>query len=174
VKRKGLVILYTGNGKGKTTAAFGLALRSLGHGERVLVIQFIKSRTDCGELAIADKWKGKAEVMVRGSGFIRNKTHTDKLKAECGTAWQEAKERIASGKYSLVVLDELTYLINLALVEEDDVLECIAAKPAELHIVITGRDATQRLIDACDTVTEMKEVKHAYNSGVKAQRGIEW
>ncbi len=174
MKRKGLVVVYTGNGKGKTTAAFGLALRALGHGEKVLIVQFIKSRTDTGELAIADKWKENAEVLVYGSGFIREKPYTEKLKNECGRAWNKARESVLSGKHSLVILDELTHLVNLGLVPEDEVIDCIRGKPADTHLVITGRGATDRIIEAADTVTEMREVKHAYGTGVKAQAGMEW
>lgn len=169
----GLTILFTGNGKGKTTAAFGQALRAAGHGKKIAIIQFIKERTDTGE-AKALAALGGIELHVTGSGFSWAQRDQAAFKEVAAAGWRLAQEKIASQAYDLIVLDELTYLIHFELVPETEVLATLAAKPAHLHLVITGRHATPGLIAAADLVTEMREIKHPHQRGITAQPGIEF
>ena len=170
--RRGLTILYTGNGKGKTTASLGQILRAVGHGFKVCVIQFIKGRWPTGE-AKACEALAQVEFHVMGSGFTwREGPEETKRSAEEG--WSLAEAKILGGDYDLVVLDELTYLITYRLVEEDRILTVIRNRPGKVHLVMTGRDASPALVEAADLVTEMREIKHPYASGVKAQAGIEF
>lgn len=171
-RRGGLTIVYTGDGKGKTTASLGQVLRAVGHGFKVCVIQFIKGGWPTGE-AKACQALGLVEFHVMGSGFTwqQDPEETERA-AEAG--WALAEEKIAGGDYDLVVLDELTYLIRYGLIDEERILMAIRTRPAKVHLVITGRDASPGLIAAANLVTEMREVKHPYASGVKAQAGIEF
>lgn len=170
---KGLLMVNTGNGKGKTTAALGLIFRALGHGHKVCLIQFLKGSWKYGELEAAERFKDLLDVHVLGKGFTW--TSTKEVHTEAGLkAWEFAKETLGSGKYQLVVLDELTYLMNYGMVPEEEVVDCLAHRPEGLHVVVTGRDAPPSLIRIADLVTEMREVKHPYQSGVQAQKGIEY
>ncbi len=172
MERRGLILLYTGNGKGKTTASLGQVLRAVGHGFRVCVIQFIKGGWPTGE-AKACAALEQVEFHVMGSGFTWKQDPAETRRAaEAG--WALAEEKILSGAYDLVVLDELTYLLTYQLVAEARVLEVIRKRPAQVHLVISGRDASPALIAVADLVTEMREVKHPYASGIKAQAGIEY
>jgi cob(I)alamin adenosyltransferase len=172
MERRGLTIVYTGNGKGKTTASLGQVVRAVGHGFKVCVIQFIKGSWPTGE-AKACAALEQVEFHVMGSGFTwRQDPEETKRAAEAG--WALAEEKIMGGGYDLVVLDELTYLIRYGLIDEGRILEVISKRPAKVHLVITGRDASPALIAVADLVTEMREVKHPYASGVKAQAGIEF
>jgi cob(I)alamin adenosyltransferase len=174
MNKKSLLIVYTGNGKGKTTAAFGLALRALGHSKKISIIQFVKSKKSSGELSIEDKWKDLVEVRVTGSGFMMSENEAKKRENEALSGWEIAKKNILSGNFFIVILDELTYILEYGLIEKDEVLQCISGRPAGTHVVITGRKAPQWLVSEADIVTEMTEVKHSYSSGTKAQEGIEW
>lgn len=172
--RKGLVLLNTGNGKGKSTAAFGQAMRAAGNGFKVCVIQFIKGNAQTGEAKAFARFSDNVEFHVKGSGFtwaIEDKSEAVRAARE---AFDFAKEKIRSDLYDMVVLDELTYLVTYEMVSEDEVIELVNNRPERLHLVITGRNASKKLIDAADLVTEMVEVKHPYQKGVKAQRGIEF
>ena len=172
MERRGLTILYTGNGKGKTTASMGQVMRAVGQGLNVCVIQFIKGTWLTGE-AKTCATLGKVEFHSMGSGFTwRESPQETKRAAEAG--WALAEEKVRGGAYDLVVLDELTYLINYQLVDESCILDLIHNRPSHVHIVISGREASAGLIAAADLVTEMKEVKHPYAVGVKAQPGIEF
>lgn len=170
----GLTIVFTGNGKGKTTAALGLALRAAGHGKKTAIIQFVKERTDTGEALALAAFGDRIELHVTGSGFSWAQRDQAAFQRVAQAGWQLAQEKIASNAYDLVVLDELTYLIHFELVPEAAVLAAIAAKPPHLHLVITGRHAGPGLIAAADLVTEMREIKHPYQRGVTAQPGIEF
>lgn len=170
----GLTIIFTGNGKGKTTAALGLALRAAGHGKKIAFIQFIKDRTDTGEALALKALGGQVELHVTGSGFSWAQRDEAAFRQVAQAGWQLAQEKIASNAYDLVILDELTYLIHFELVSEAEVLAAVAAKPPHLHLVITGRHAGPGLIAAADLVTEMREVKHPYRNGITAQAGIEF
>lgn len=172
--KNGLLMVYTGNGKGKTTAALGQVFRALGHGMKVCVIQFIKGSWKYGELTSADRFEDLLEVHVRGRGFTWQSEDLEKDIEVARDAWEFAKERINSGRFDLVVLDELTYLMSYKMVDAEEVVAFLKARPADLHVVVTGRDAPELLMDAADLVTEMREIKHHYNAGVKAKKGVEF
>jgi cob(I)alamin adenosyltransferase len=176
----GLFIIYTGNGKGKTTAGLGLALRTMGHKERVCIIQFIKSRDKCGEHRIKEILGDLYTIHVMGRGFIfkgfheLSKEEQEKNKAAAEEGWDLAREAISSGEYRLIILDELTYLFRLNLLTTEEVLPVIQNRPAGVHVLMTGRDAPESLMEQADIVTEMKEIKHGFHKGIKAQKCIEW
>ena len=168
------LLIFTGDGKGKTTAALGMVLRAAGHGQRARVIQFIKADSKTGELASCQHLPG-VEIVQMGRGFIP-KQDSPKFAVHRDAAAQAlaaAAEAIASDSYDLIVLDEICVAIASGLVAEDKVLEMIQNAPSKLCLVLTGRGASQRLIDEADTVTEMKCVKHALQTGVWAQTGVE-
>ncbi len=170
---KGLVLVITGHGKGKSTSAFGMVGRALGHGMSVGVCQFIKSRTDTGEEAYFGK-DPNCDWHVLGDGFTWDTQDRQQDIATSEKGWQVAEQMLQNPKIDLVVLDELTYLINYEYLPETRILEAIQARPAHQHVVITGRSASQALIDLADTVSEIKEIKHAYKAGIKAQKGIDF
>lgn len=172
MERRGLTILYTGHGKGKTTASMGQVMRAAGQGLNVCVIQFIKGAWLTGEAKTCADMP-RVEFHSVGSGFTW-KESPQETKQAATEGWALAEEKVMSGAYDLVVLDELTYLINYQLVAESSILTLIRNRPKHVHLVITGRDASSSLIAAADLVTEMKEVKHPYALGVKAQSGIEF
>ena len=173
--KKGLILLYTGDGKGKTTAALGQVLRAAGHGFKVAMVQFIKNMENTGEIKAAKKiFADHLEIYPMGSGFTWDARDEEELRLAAENGWALAREKITSSNYCMVVLDELTYALNYGLLNQDEVLEFLAQKPASLHIIITGRDASKGLIELADLVTEMKEIKHPYQNGVKATRGIEF
>ena len=171
--RKSVVIVNTGNGKGKTTAAFGQAFRVAGHGDRVCIIQFIKGKWQTGE-AKAAKAHDLIEIHVCGTGFTWDADDKDSVKDAGSKGWQLAREKIGSGKFRLVVLDEITYLLNYGIITEDEFINMIQTSPEGVDIVITGRDASQIIIDTADIVTEMVEVKHPYRNGIEARKGVEF
>jgi cob(I)alamin adenosyltransferase len=171
---KGLTLLFTGNGKGKTTAALGMALRGLGHGHRVCIIQFIKGSWHYGELDAAKRFQDLLDVYVMGRGFTWKSDDLEKDTALAREGWEHARRVLAGGEYQTVILDELTYLISYEMIKEQEVIEAIKGRPPQTHLVITGRNASRALQDACDLVTEMREIKHPYRQGVKAQKGIEF
>ena len=172
--KKGLLIVNTGKGKGKTTAAMGIALRAIGHGYRVCVIQFIKGSRLSGEKSAAVRLGDLIDFHVMGRGFIRRSKDQEKDRQAAREAWEFAKDIMSIGKYRMVILDELTYLIKYGIIEEREVLDVLSGRRKDLHVVVTGRYASPSLIEAADLVTEMKEIKHPLRSGVKAQRGIEF
>lgn len=175
---KGLVLIHTGDGKGKTTAALGLALRAYGAGLNVLILQFIKGRQNSGELAALEvlskiSAENKIEIRQCGLGFIdKNKIVEHKAAAE--NALELARTEILSANWDLIILDEILYAVKFQLLDAEKVLALIKIKPPQLHLVLTGRDAPKILIDAADLVTEMKLVNHPFKRGIKAQRGIEF
>ncbi|MGW8162070.1 MAG: cob(I)yrinic acid a,c-diamide adenosyltransferase [Desulfobulbales bacterium] len=173
-KKSGLLIVFTGNGKGKTTSALGQAFRAIGHGFRVCMIQFIKGNWKYGELETAKRFAGLMDLHVMGRGFTWTSEDMDKDVAAAREAWEFAKQVIREGKHRIVILDELTYLITYGMIDEQDILDTLAARPARMHVVVTGRGASPKLIDAADLVTEMVDVKHPCENGVQAQKGIEY
>ncbi|MBL4902359.1 MAG: cob(I)yrinic acid a,c-diamide adenosyltransferase [Desulfocapsa sp.] len=173
-KNKGLLAVFTGNGKGKTTASLGLAFRALGHGQKVCIIQFIKGSWKYGELESAKQFSQLLDFHVMGRGFTWKSDDLDRDKEVALEAWEFAKKVIKENNYSLVILDELTYLPHYKMIEEQEILSVLGAKPEELHVVVTGRYASDALIEMADLVTEMVEVKHPFQSGIKAQRGFEF
>jgi len=171
---QGLLIVNTGNGKGKTTAALGQAFRAVGHGFRVCFLQFLKGSWKYGELEAAKRFEDLMEIRALGKGFTWQSEDLNEDIQSARDAWDLAKQVIASGKFKMVVLDELTYLITYGMVAEEDILNTFRNRPPELHIVVTGRDASPGLIELADLVTEMNEIKHPFRNGIKAQRGIEF
>ncbi len=171
---KGLIAVFTGNGKGKTTSSLGLAFRALGHGHKVCVIQFIKGSWKYGELEAAKCFSDLLDFHVMGRGFTWKSDDLEEDKKLARDAWEFAKTVIAENKYAMVILDELTYLPHYKMIDEEEILSVLKKKPAELHVVITGRYASDKLIAIADLVTEMKDVKHPYQNGVKAQKGFEF
>jgi cob(I)alamin adenosyltransferase len=169
---KGLVIVNTGNGKGKTTAALGLMLRAWGNGLKVVMLQFVKSPgRQTGEHKAAEKIG--IEVITVGGGFVFDAKDDGRHRELAVQQWQTAKQKIGSGNYDMVVLDELTYPLQFGWISVDELLEVLKTRPAKLHVVITGRNAPQPLTDFADTVVEITDVKHHFRQGVKSQRGIE-
>ena len=173
-RKKGLIIINTGNGKGKTTAALGVALRAVGQDLKVTMVQFIKGKWRTGEYRAASRLAPNFEIIRTGLGFTRLSKDIERDKAEAQKGWKLAKEKIESGLYDIVILDELTHAINLGFVDLKDVLEALSKKAETLHVIITGKDAPQKMIEMADLVTEMKLVKHPHNERVPAQRGIEF
>lgn len=174
---KGLLIVYTGPGKGKTTCALGTAFRAVGQGFRVLMVQFIKGSWHYGELDAA-KMLGdeKFEIRPMGRGFIKiggTETDPEDLRM-CRECWNFGKDQIYSGKYDLVVLDEINYVISYKMLDGGEIAEALAKRPAQVHVICTGRNAHPKLVEAADLVTEMREVKHPYTKGILAQRGIDY
>ncbi|MDQ1239689.1 MAG: cob(I)alamin adenosyltransferase [Thermodesulfobacteriota bacterium] len=171
---KSLLIVNTGDGKGKTTAALGQVFRALGHGFKVCVLQFLKGTWKYGELEAAKRFPDLLEIHTLGRGFTWRSDNIQQDIQVAKEAWDFAKQVIASRKFKLVVLDELTYLISYGMVDEKDILECLKNRPEGLHVIVTGRDASSGLKDLADLVTEMKAIKHPFNEGIKGQRGIEF
>ena len=172
--QKGLLIVFTGNGKGKTTAALGMALRAAGHGMRTLVLQFIKGLWNYGELKSLEGIK-EISIQPLGTGFTWKKENLDEDRELARIGWEKAQNEISEGNYDMLVLDELSYVLSYGLLDLDPVLEVLRNRPEHLHSVITGRNAPGPLIDAADCVTEMNPVKHHYqDQGIKAQKGIEF
>jgi cob(I)alamin adenosyltransferase len=172
-RARSLVLVNTGHGKGKSTAAFGVVLRGVARGWRVCVIQFVKS----------DRWKvGEEQVAVQlgvewlkgGDGFTWLSQDLDATRARAVAAWEQARAILAAGAHELVVLDEVTYPVNWGWIDIDEVVAAIRTRPPRVNVVATGRDAPGPLIDVADTVTEMVKVKHAYDRGVRARRGIDF
>lgn len=171
----GLVIIHTGNGKGKTTAALGLALRAWGEGLKILILQFIKGGWKYGELKALDKFSPEITVKQCGEGFTRRgNTDMKKHKEAAQNTLNEAKEAMLSGKWDMIILDEINYAVDFNLIPLNSVLDLISEKPAHLHLVMTGRNVKEELINCADLVTEMTEIKHPFKKGIKAQKGIEF
>lgn len=172
-RNQGLVIVHTGNGKGKTTAALGLLLRAAGQGLRVAMFQFIKAKSgNWGESRAARRLG--VEIVPLGSGFTWTSTDLERDRALAQEGWGQCRAAIKSGNYDLVVLDELTYCLTFGWLELEDVLAVLRNRPAGQHVVITGRDAPPELMEFADLVTEMREIKHPFAAGIKAQKGIEF
>lgn len=172
---KGLIIVNTGNGKGKTTAALGIVLRSLGHGYKVAIIQFIKGAWEPAEKAVFAKWENQLEFYAMGEGFTWETQDKERDMEKAQEAWQKSAEFILNPDYRLVLLDEINVAIKLGYLKVEDVLDVLAQKPANSHVILTGRGAPETLIEQADLVTEMKLIKHPFREqGIKAQPGIEY
>jgi len=170
----GLVQVYTGNGKGKTSAAFGLALRAIGRGLKVYIIQFIKGGFDYGELYMVNKLPNLTlKAFGRGKFVLTKPPEKEDVKL-AKQAFQLAEEVVQSGKYDVVILDEINVALSLKLIRLKQVLELIEGKPRHVELVLTGRDAPTEIVEAADLVTEMKEVKHPYKKGLQARKGVEY
>ncbi|KGB51618.1 Cob(I)alamin adenosyltransferase [Sphingopyxis sp. LC81] len=172
---KGLIIVHTGPGKGKTSAALGMAVRAIGHGMKVGVIQFVKGAMATGEKAVFDRFPDLIEFKPMGEGFTWDTQDRTRDIAVAREAWDEVKRMIADPTYTMVIADELNIVLRYDYLPVGEVLEALAAKPQMTHVIITGRNAPQELIDVADLVTEMAQVKHPFREqNVKAQRGIEF
>lgn len=171
-QEKGLLLVLTGNGKGKSSSAFGMVARALGYGMKVGVAQFIKGRSDTGEEAFFAK-KTDVEWHVLGEGFTWNTQDRERDTKTALAGWKMTKTMLQNPAIALVILDELTYPIKYGYLDEASILADIAARPPKQHVVVTGRGASQALIDLADTVSDLKDVKHAYRAGIKAQAGID-
>nr|AIF25192.1 Cob(I)alamin adenosyltransferase (cobO, btuR) [uncultured marine thaumarchaeote SAT1000_48_A08] len=177
MSEKGLVIVYTGGGKGKTTAALGLALRAIGYNHKVCMIQFIKGSWHYGEMDSSKKLAPEFELIAVGKGFVGimdDKSPREEHEKIAEEAIKICKEKISSRNFDLVILDEVNYAIDLGLINIEDVIELIKTKPDNLDVVLTGNNAKQEIIDLADLVTEMKEIKHPFKSGIKAKKGIDF
>ncbi len=172
-KKKGLIIINTGNGKGKTTAALGVALRACGYGMKVIMLQFFKGKWKSGELRSAPKLE-TFEIVPMGQGFTWESKDVEVDKAMVRKAWEAGKEKILSGNYDIVILDEINYALSYGFLAIEDVVEFLKNKPAMLHVILTGRDARPELVEIADLVTEMCEIKHPFEQGISAQKGIEF
>lgn len=172
--KRGLLIVFTGNGKGKTTAALGCAFRALGYRCRVCMIQFIKGPLRSGELRSAEEFGGRMEIHPMGKGFIWNEKDSERNRGVALRGWNFAKSALNSPDFDIVILDELTYLVKFGLIPESEVLAVLGGRPKNLHVIVTGRDATPSLVEAADMVTEMNEIKHPLREGVKALKGIDF
>lgn len=171
---KGLVIVHTGAGKGKSTAAMGMALRMMGHGMKVSIIQFIKGAMDTGEQTIFDAFPDLVEMRPMGEGFTWDTQDRAADMANVRAAWEVCKSRIMDPEWKMVICDELNIALRYDYLPLDEVLEVLAAKPHDTHVVITGRNAKDELIAVADLVTEMSLIKHPFRSGIKAQAGVEF
>ncbi|MGH9604756.1 MAG: cob(I)yrinic acid a,c-diamide adenosyltransferase [Terracidiphilus sp.] len=178
--RRGLLLINTGPGKGKTTAALGTAMRAVGNGMRVLVLQFLKGSWHYGELdaveALGKSFEGNFAIRQMGRGFVKvGGAETDPEDVRLvEAAWEEARAAIYSGEWDMVVLDEINYAIGYGMLDAAAVAEALRARPEMVHVILTGRNAHPLLVELADTVTEMREVKHAYQKGILAQRGVEY
>ena len=174
--RRGLIIVNTGPGKGKTTAAMGTALRAVGNGMKVLMLQFLKGSWHYGELDAVKAFGDNFIMKQLGRGFVKvggAETDPEDIRM-VEEAWQESREAIMSGKWDLVILDEINYAISYGMLDPEKVVETLKQKPEMVHVILTGRNAHARIVEIADTVTEMRQVKHAYEAGILAQRGIEY
>ena len=174
--RRGLIIVNTGPGKGKTTAAMGTALRAVGQGMKVLMLQFLKGSWHYGELDAVKAFGENFIMKQMGRGFVKvggAEPDPEDLKM-VDQAWQESREAILSGRWDLVILDEINYAISYGMLDPAKVVDALKQKPEMVHVILTGRNAHPTIVELADTVTEMRQVKHAYEKGVIAQRGIEY
>lgn len=171
---KGLLIVHTGKGKGKSTAAFGLVFRALGNGMKVAIVQFVKGKWQTGERAALDKFGDQVTVATMGEGFTWETQDRARDIEAAKAAWEKAKAFLMDEEHQMVVLDELNIVLRYDYLDVDDVVAALRARPPMKHVVVTGRNAKDALIDAADLVTEMEQVKHPFRAGVKAQKGIEF
>lgn len=172
-KARGIIIVHTGNGKGKSSSAFGMVARSLGHNMRVGVVQFIKGAIETGEEAFFRRFPEEVEFYVMGEGYTWDTQNLEQDIKTAEKAWAKAVELLSDESIDLVILDELNIALKQKYLSVETVIADLEKRPHMQHVVITGRGAPQALIDASDTVTEMREIKHAYKAGIMAQKGVE-
>jgi len=171
-EQRGILIVFTGNGKGKTTAAFGTVTRAVGHGMRAAVIQFIKGEWPNGEKNLLEPHGVEFQVMATGFTWETQNKETDT--EACQAVWQHGKRMLADASLDLVVLDELTYMVSFGYLDLQDVVDALNARPAHQSVIITGRGCHRDLLEMADTVSELRPVKHAFDAGIMAQQGIDW
>ena len=177
MSKNGLTIVYTGKGKGKTTAALGIALRATGYKKKICMIQFIKGSWHYGEMESSKRLEPEFEMVAIGKGFvgiIDDKSPKEDHQEIAKEAIRISNEKIQSAKYDIIILDEINYAVNLNLISLDDVLDLIKSKPENVDLVLTGNYAKEEVIEAADLVTEMKEIKHPFQKGIKAKEGIDF
>ncbi|MCH7756893.1 MAG: cob(I)yrinic acid a,c-diamide adenosyltransferase [Thaumarchaeota archaeon] len=177
MSESGLIIVYTGNGKGKTTAALGIALRATGYGKKICMIQFIKGSWHYGEMTSSKRLEPEFEMIAIGKGFvgiIDDKSSIEEHKKIASEAIKISATKIQSGNYDIMILDEINYAVNLGLVKLEEVLTLIKSKPTHLDLILTGNYAKAEIIELADLVTEMKEIKHPFQQGKKAKKGIDF
>jgi cob(I)alamin adenosyltransferase len=169
---RGILMVFTGNGKGKTTAAFGTALRACGHGKNVAAVQFIKGEWPNGERNLLEQHGVEFQVMATGFTWDTQNRETDTL--ACQKVWQHARRMLADTQLDLVILDEITYMVSMDYLDLDELVIALTQRPTHQSVIITGRGCHRILLDMADTVTEMRPVKHAFDAGIQAQQGIDW
>ena len=177
MSEKGLVIVYTGNGKGKTTAALGMALRAIGYDHKVCMLQFIKGSWHYGEMDSSKKLEPNFELIAVGKGFVGildDNSPREEHEKYAAEAVRICREKIFSEKYDVIILDEVNYAITLGLIDVQEIIKIIKEKPSDLDLVLTGRDVKEEIVELADLVTEMKEIKHPFKSGIKAKKGIDF
>ncbi len=173
-EERGLVIVHTGKGKGKSTAAFGMVFRALGHGFNIAIVQFVKGKWGTGERDILEKFPDQVSIKAMGEGFTWETADRQRDIAAARAAWEAAKQMIADETHNMVLLDELNICLRYDYLDIDEVVEVLRNKPRDTHVIVTGRNAKDELIEVADLVTEMTMVKHPFRDGVKAQAGIEF
>lgn len=173
-EERGLLVVHTGKGKGKTTAAMGMAMRCVGHGMKVGIVQFVKGVWDTGERRVLAAFPDLCVMRAMGEGFTWDTQDLQRDVAAARKAFEMAKEMIADSSFRMVILDEMNIVLRYGYLPIEEVLQVLRDKPRDLHVVITGRNAKEELIEAADLVTEMTQVKHPFRSGVKAQPGVEF
>ncbi len=173
-EEKGLLIVHTGKGKGKSTAAFGMVFRALGHGFKIGIVQFVKGKWGTGERDILEKFPDQVTIKAMGEGFTWDTQDRARDIAAARGAWEMAKEMIADERYKMVLLDELNICLRYDYLDINEVVEVLKNKPRDTHVIVTGRNAKDELIEIADLVTEMTMIKHPFREGVKAQAGIEF
>jgi cob(I)alamin adenosyltransferase len=171
---KGLLIVHTGKGKGKSTAAFGLVFRALGNGMKVGIVQFVKGKWQTGERAALERFGDQVTIHTMGEGFTWETQDRARDIVAAQAAWAKAKTLVMDSEHELVILDELNIVLRYDYLDAAEVIAVLGARPPTKHVVVTGRNAKEELIEAADLVTEMEQVKHPFRSGVKAQKGIEF
>ena len=177
MSEKGLVIVYTGNGKGKTTAALGMALRAIGYDHKVCMLQFIKGSWHYGEMDSSKKLEPNFELIAVGKGFVGildDNSPREEHEKYAAEAVRICREKIFSEKYDVIILDEVNYAITLGLIDVQEIIKIIKEKPSDLDLVLTGRDVKEEIVELADLVTEMKEITHPFKSGIKAKKGIDF
>lgn len=171
---RGVVVLMTGNGKGKSSSGFGMVIRTIGHGYKAAVVQFIKGAMDCGEHFFLKQYCPDLEFHVMGTGFTWETQDKSVDIAAAQSLWKEAKRLLADDSVQLLLLDELTYMLKYAYLSTDEVVAAIQNRPTHQHVVITGRGASPALEALADTLSDIRDERHAFRAGVKAQKGVEW
>jgi len=173
-EERGLIIIHTGKGKGKSTAAFGMVFRALGHGFKIGIVQFVKGKWGTGERDILEKFPDLVTIKAMGEGFTWDTQDRSRDIAAAKAAWEQAKKMIMDTSYKMVLLDELNICLRYDYLDIKEVVEFLQNKPKDTHVIITGRNAKDELIEIADLVTEMSQIKHPFRDGVKAQAGIEF
>ena len=174
---RGLVIVYTGKGKGKTTSALGIVLRAVGYGKKISMIQFIKGSWHYGEMDSSKRLEPEFEMIAVGKGFVGildDKSSREEHEIIANEALKICKEKINSGNYDIIILDEINYAVNLNLIKIEDVISMIESKPENMDLILTGNYAKSELIEIADLVTEMREIKHPFQKGIRAKKGIDF